>query len=239
LEQFVSACDLQADDVVVEVGGGTGVVTKAIAPLVKKLVTYELDESLAKQYLKPLESEFGNLEIKSEDIFEAQFHPAGGMGEIDIVCGAIPYQISSPLLHKVVREFYGLEKRSSVVFIMQKEVARKVCGKPPKATYFSNFVKLYGRAEVVDSTIPPSAFYPAPKVFSAILKITPYKNKPIAVEDFSAFEKFLHHGFKNPRKMINKVFDPSLLERAGISPNLRPQALLLRDWMHLFGIVKA
>ncbi|MFH1895982.1 MAG: 16S rRNA (adenine(1518)-N(6)/adenine(1519)-N(6))-dimethyltransferase RsmA [bacterium] len=236
LEQFLKACDLGGEDTVVEVGGGTGVITKALAPLVKKLVTFEFDKDLVEQYLLSLEKRFSNLKVINQDVLKISFTTLHF--PLSTILGAIPYQITSPLLHKIVREFYGAAHRPPVIFIVQLEVAEKVVAKSPKASYLSNFVALYGEAEIVGLAIHPTAFYPEPRVESAILKVTPHHDKPIVVADLASFEKFLHHGFKNPRKMLNKAFLEEVLKKANINPHLRPQNLSLEDWVRLFGIVK-
>lgn len=262
LEQFINACSLSEKDVVIEVGGGTGVVTRAVTPLVKELTTYEFDSEVFDKYLKPLEQTYPNLIVVNEDILGANVKSnmrtscsIQGTELSNPICkilGSLPYQITSPLLHKLVVDFYGEEKKPSFVFILQKEVAEKVAAQPPRGSYLSNFVALYGKAQIVGSIIPPAAFYPAPKVNSAILKVVPYGNPGsyrsspslrsglTRVEnplDIIAFSKFLHHGFKNPRKMLNKAFAEEQLTKAGINPNLRAQNLSLDDWLQLFATI--
>ncbi len=244
------------DSNIIEIGAGQGVITKELVKQAQKVVAFELDGELVEKYLKPLTQEYPNLEIRNEDILNFQFSVLNF--QPTLLCGAIPYQITSPLLHKLVYGFW--ENPVPAVFILQYEVAEKVVARPPKASYLSNLVELYGKAEILGEKIPPTAFWPAPKVDSAILKITPWQDlednslgSPSArpntgtqrlptenhrrrfhSQDIRKFSRFLHRGFKNPRKMLNKAFDKIALEEVSIDPTLRPQNLSLEDWLNLF-----
>lgn len=241
LDQFIAACDLNENDVVVEVGAGMGVITAELAKRVRNVIAFELDSDLIPSLRNLLKLQnLCNVEIRNEDVLKSKSTSTSISTSVSTstpiskIVGAIPYQITSPLLHKIILEF---EEKPTIVFIVQKEVAEKITAKPPHATYLSNFVSLYGKAEIVGLPISPLAFYPAPKVESAILKITPdskFYNFTIL-----QFSKFLHHGFKNPRKMLNKAFPAEVLKKAGVDPALRPQNLTLEDWMRLSDILEA
>lgn len=244
LGDFIVACELSKDDVVLEVGAGTGAVTTELAKVAGKVIAVEFDRDLVDS-LKESFRYIPNVTIVSEDIL--QFTPLCGAGKASNskfsifnkfsilnfqnfkIIGSIPYSITSPLIHAILTLEH---KPKSVCFIVQYEVAKKICAKVPNGNYLSNLVATFGEAKIVRK-IPHGAFYPAPKVDSAILKIVTHKNYPnIKIVEFS---EFLHKGFKHPRKKIKQVFTLEELSKANIDPNLRPSNLSLLDWMRLFG----
>lgn len=225
LEQFLTAADLEPKNSVLEVGAGLGTITRELAFRVNKVVAIEKDEPLV-EFLRESLTEFSNVEIIHGDALKLV-----GEKYFDQVLGAIPFKITSPLLHKILLS----EKRpKAVTFIVQKEVAQKITAQAPKATYFSNFVNLFGQAKIIGCPIKPASFWPSPKVESAILRIE-IKEKPLI--DPQVFSKFLHHGFLHPRKMLKKVFDEDQLRLAGINPTSRPARPTLGDWLKLYSIL--
>ena len=142
--------------------------------------------------------------------------------------GSIPYQITSPLIHKLLK----LKNRpKSITFIVQKEVGEKIAARTPKATYLSNFVANFAEAKII-RTVKPGAFHPAPKVDSAILQINLYPRPKTS--DPASFEAFLHRGFAQPRKMIKHSFPAEVLAKTGIEARLRPATLSKEDWRNLY-----
>lgn len=222
LQRLIKAADLGFEDIVLEVGAGLGTITRELLPLVKKVIAVEKDTRLA-SYLKESLGQFSNLEIIEDDALEVV-----GEGSFSKVLGAIPFQITSPLLHKILLS----EKRpQAITFIVQKEVAQKITAQAPHASYLSNFVSLFGRAKIIAPTIKPSSFWPSPKVESVILRIE-IKEKPLV--DPQAFSKFLHRGFSHPRKMLKKVFAEKALQASGISSTSRAAELNPSEWLTLY-----
>ncbi|MCG2685906.1 rRNA adenine N(6)-methyltransferase family protein, partial [Candidatus Parcubacteria bacterium] len=143
------------------------------------------------------------------------------------VVGSIPYQITSPLVHKLLM---STPQPQVICLVIQKEVAQKIVAAPPRASYLSNFVGAFAKAKVV-RWIKPGAFRPQPKVDSAIIKITPrVRTDGLPPQKFS---RFLHRGFAHPRKMLNKAFPEKVLQEAGINPQARAQELELQQWLNL------
>ncbi|MBU1110341.1 16S rRNA (adenine(1518)-N(6)/adenine(1519)-N(6))-dimethyltransferase [Patescibacteria group bacterium] len=146
------------------------------------------------------------------------------------ILGAIPYQITSPLLHKLLK----LEiPPQLIVLIIQNEVAEKIAAQPPQATYLGNFVQSLAKIELVGRPIHPAAFWPQPKVQSRIIKIRPKDPVFTGIENIYRWEKFLHRAFSHPRKMLRNVFPTELLEKSGIEPTARPQEINLEQWKTL------
>lgn len=229
VETMLETTSLQQEDTVIEIGPGIGALTTQIAPKVKKLIAVEFDRNMVEILKNNITLEHKNkVIIVNEDILD--FSPTSySLQTFDYkLIGSIPYQITSPLLHKLIN---WEVKPQVAVLLIQKEVAEKVCSEPPKASYLSIFVSAFSKAEIIKN-VKASSFFPPPKVQSAIIKIT-FENKENSLEP-AKFSKFLHHGFKNPRKMINKAFDRKVLNENGINPELRPENLTLEEWIKLY-----
>ncbi len=248
---LVAAAKISKEDVVVEVGAGTGVLTRELARRAGKVFAFELDRDLIPVLQKNLQ-EFDNVKIVNQDFLTSDSslmlckNPSLRSGTLHFslrskssvreltqfkIVGSIPYQITSPLIHKLLT----FDPRPSlVVLLIQKEVAEKITARPPKATYLSNIVKLLGDVEVVQS-VPKTAFFPVPEVDGAIVKINCSRGAcPAPSFDIENFQKFLHRGFQNPRKMLRTRFDSEVLKSAGIDPTQRAQRLSLEKWLSLY-----
>ncbi len=220
---LVETAKIGKDDVALEVGAGTGAVTKELARNAQKVFAVEFDRDLIPTLEKNLKG-LSNVEVVNADVLglDLSEYPTTK------IVGSIPYQITSPLIHKIL---HSQNRPESITFIVQKEVAEKIAAKPPKATYLSNFVANFGEARVV-KIIKPGAFSPQPKVDSTIIHIELYP-KP-KIEDTLKLERFLHHGFAQPRKMLHHRFEAKNLERSKIQPQARPAHLSKEDWHNLY-----
>lgn len=242
LWDFLTAAELSKDDLVIEIGAGLGIITRELAEKVKKVIAVEIDSRLCNVLSENLGKKgLTNLQIVNQDFLNFHFNDIYHYSresernkriENFKIVGSIPYQITSPLLHKLL---FSKIKPSLVVLIIQKEVAQKITARPPKASYLSNLVQCFGEATIVGKPINPAAFWPPPKVQSAILKIKTQNSlsdlKDVNMEEFC---QFLHRGFSHPRKMLKKIFPEAILIRADISPTLRAGNLTLTQWQKLF-----
>ena len=121
------------------------------------------------------------------------------------------------------------------VFLIQKEVAEKVCSKVPDASYISTFIQTFYDAELLFN-VPKTEFTPAPKVDGAVIKLT---RTSIEMDRgiIERYEGFLHRAFSHPRKMLNKPFSKEELARGGIDPKLRPQNLSPEEWLEFYKVL--
>ena len=226
ISDTIKSARISANDVVVEVGAGTGALTRPLAERARKVIAVEIDKDLIPDLQTNLEG-LENVEIINEDILKLDTSHYLLATNFKIV-GSIPYQITSPLIHKLLKE---TPRPKSITIIVQKEVGEKIVAKPPQATYLSNFVANFGQAKIL-RTIKPNAFRPQPSVDSALLHITIH-HKPLTIEP-ERLSAFLHHGFAQPRKMLNKRFPAETLQKLGIDPKRRPQTLSFEEWIKLF-----
>lgn len=222
-QDLVEAAKISKEDTVLEVGAGTGAVTTELTQPAGKVIAVEFDRDLIPTLKEKLKG-FKNIEVINADVLSLNLneYPATK------IVGSIPYQITSPLIHKIL---HSQNRPKSITFIVQKEVAEKIAAQPPKATYLSNFVANFGEASLI-KVIKPAAFSPQPKVDSAIIHIELYSNPKI--EDTVKLEKFLHHGFLHPRKMIHHQFEPVMLTKTGLAHRARPAHLSKEDWRNLY-----
>jgi len=227
LKIFVAAANLNKEDTVIEVGSGTGIVTRELAKIAKKVFAVEIDQDLL-DTLKNNIKTCSNAEIINKDILDV-FEKLSTNVSVYKIVGAIPYSITSPLLHTLI---LAKNAPNSITLITQEEVAEKICTKEPKATYLSNFISLYGYSKIV-GRVKPTAFYPSPNVTSAIIHI----EKRAVVDSADLLRKkssFLHKGFSHPRKMLGNILEKGILLKAGIDPTSRAQELSLDKWEILF-----
>lgn len=239
LDTIVSAADLKKTDNVVEVGPGTGFLTEQLIQKAGHVISVELDKNM----VEILEEKFKfaeNLEVVNEDILKMT-NDQFPMTNYKVVAN-IPYYITSPLL----KHFLQSDNRpTSIVVLVQKEVAEKIVGKTGKSVITIE-TQLFGRPEIVD-IVPSSSFYPAPKVNSAILKIEVF-DKPLVPEDqIEDFLRIVKFGFSQKRKKLSNSLSAGLhlepaevrdiLIKVGIEPDIRAEDLGIGDWERLMKVL--
>ena len=197
LYKMVRYADLNYDDVVLEVGCGTGRLTRLLLKNVKKVYGIEIDIRFINYLKKIFEEEIksGRLELIHGDAVKVEFP------EFDKFVSNIPYQISSPITFKLFKHKFKL-----AVLMYQREFAERLVAKPGSKKYgrLSVVARAYCRAEILD-IIPPTAFKPRPKVESAIVRIIP--EPEIEVKNKELFEDLVTFAFSHRRKMFGKILD--------------------------------
>lgn len=230
LSKIIENAGITDTDYVIEIGPGLGGLTEFLIKKARKVTAVELDRDL----IKGLENKFkyeDNLEIVQGDILKFKIPETPYK-----VVANIPYYITSPILNHFLKSEH---KPLSMTLLMQKEVAEKIVERDNKKSIISLQVSLFAHAKIVQK-IPPNAFYPIPKVSSALVHLK-IKNKNDS-EYFNnyAAEKILKIAkiaFTNKRKKLSNTLQKESLEAAGIDPNRRPETLTLSEWKNLsFGI---
>ena len=228
ITRIVGLLDVNENDKLIEIGPGEGVLTYEILKNKSnfKLTSIDVDDRVAELLVKIEDPRFkfilGNI-LRNEEIFKLDKYK---------VIGAIPYNITSPIIHKIIEQNALPEK---VVLVIQKEVAEKITDSK-KSSYLSNFIKLFFDVRY-EFTISRNDFYPVPKVDSAV--ITFIKKDQVPSIDKNKYSSFLHKVFRSPRKKINKVFTREELIQNNIDENLRPENLSQEDLIKLFNPEKA
>jgi 16S rRNA (adenine1518-N6/adenine1519-N6)-dimethyltransferase len=245
LERIVVAADLSTDDVVVEVGAGLGTLTRLLARQAKRVIALELDDDLV-EILREQTVDLPNVEILHGDVL--RFSPSGFSPRGYKVVGNLPYYITSAVL----RHFLEREPRPRLMVVtVQREVAARIVARPGEMSLLAVSVQFYGQPRVV-ARVPAGAFYPSPKVDSAVLQIN-VCDEPIPLPgegvDEATFFRVVRAGFSQKRKTLRNSLSAGLglspatvgasLERAGVDPRYRAETLSLREWARVAGTLGA
>lgn len=239
-EEIINSADLKKTNEVLEVGPGLGFLTARLAAAVRQVTAVELDDKLAAFLQAGLSAqEVKNVQIINEDVL--QFKEDQLSRPYKIVAN-LPYNISSFFLRKFLSTNFRPEL---MVLLLQKEVAERIVAQVGNMSILSVSVQYYAQAELI-KIVPPSDFWPAPKVESAIIKIKPYQNS-LKYKDQAqteAFFRLVRMGFSAKRKMLKNNLAAGLnleaknLEEVlvfkGFNPKIRAEDLSVNDWQKLF-----
>jgi 16S rRNA (adenine1518-N6/adenine1519-N6)-dimethyltransferase len=229
---------------VIEIGPGAGAITGALAARAAKLIAVELD----REFAAGLRLRFSpdRVEIVERDILEFDFAQAAEeAGQRLIVCGNLPYGITSPILLKLAANHAALDR---AVLMVQREVADRIVAGPGTRDYglLSVTVQMHGPAEQL-FTLPPSAFVPPPDVYSTVFR---WRFAPRFIElgvEPEPFLRFVRMTFAQKRKtLVNNLRAARLpaetvtaaLNQAGLPPQARAESLPLEQFAALFRLLK-
>lgn len=243
LAQIVASAEISSDDVIVEIGPGMGVLTFALAEKCKKVFAIEKDRKMSKFLRQEAEKRLGagnNIEIICQDILQMnlpEFLEKNNIKKYKLVAN-IPYYITSPIIKLFLETKIQPE---TIVVLVQKEVAERICAKKGDLSILALSVLIYGRPEMV-GVVGKKSFFPSPKVDSAILKINSI-GKSFSDEKCREIFRIIKIGFSAKRKKLAKNLAAGLkvdkaeveksLESNGIDVNVRAQDLDLEDWVRL------
>ncbi|HSL42832.1 MAG TPA: 16S rRNA (adenine(1518)-N(6)/adenine(1519)-N(6))-dimethyltransferase RsmA [Anaerolineales bacterium] len=240
LEEIIMAAEIQPGDTVLEIGPGLGSLTRYLAVVSKEVVAVELDENLLAP-LKAVLSPYQNVRIVHGDILKLPLKELISADEY-IVVANIPYYITSAVIRHLLENEL---KPRRVVLTVQKEVAQRICARPGDMSLLALSVQIYGEPRIV-TYIPAGAFFPPPKVDSAVLAVEIYPAPLIAADTLDTFFKLIKAGFGQKRKTLRNSLSSGLhispaqasdlLTRAEIDPQRRAETLSIREWELLSSI---
>ena len=228
---------------VLEIGPGVGALSRELCRRAGKVVAVELDTALPPILLETMAG-FGNFELISADALKLDLAALARerfAGLTPIVCANLPYNITTPLLTKLV------EARcfSRLTVLVQREVAQRVCAAPGTAAYgaFSVFMRYYTEPELCFE-VPPEKFLPRPKVTSAVLRARVRESPPVAVADEAFFFRVVCAAFALRRKtLVNSLTTAfgalgkerltALVASCGLDANVRGERLGLEEFARL------
>ena len=237
LEEIIAAAEIQPTDTALEIGPGLGSLTRYLAASAKKVIAVELDGNLIPP-LKEVLASYQNVHIIHGDILKLS--PKDLINEDHyLIVANIPYYITSAVIRHLLE---NPSKPRRIVLTIQKEVAQRICAKPGDMSLLALSVQVYGAPRVA-AHIPADAFFPAPKVDSAVLVVDIFPSPLIKEELLDSFFKLIKAGFSQKRKTlrnslssglhISPVNAAELLTRAGIDPQRRAETLSIEEWEHL------
>jgi 16S rRNA (adenine1518-N6/adenine1519-N6)-dimethyltransferase len=237
LARIVEASAVQPGDEVLEVGAGLGSLTRHLAAAARRVVAIEFDGDLV-PLVRQVLGEINNVELVQGDILQlkiAEYFKSPGF----LVIANIPYYLTSNLIRHLLE---ADPRPRRLALTIQREVAQRACAQPPDMSLLSLSVQLYGRPHVAHY-IPAGAFYPAPKVDSALLIVDLFEAPSLPESKIPAFFALAKTAFSQKRKTLanslaalpgsNKAQAVARLESAGIDPRRRPQTLSLEEWGRL------
>lgn len=238
IHNIVAAINPQKDQFLLEIGPGLGALTEPVADLVDQLTVVELDRDLAERlrhhpFLQP------KLTIIEQDALRFNFREYFDGLELNgkgvRVFGNLPYNISTPLMFHLFK-FHDLVQ--DMHFMLQKEVVKRLCAAPNSKAYGRLTIMAQYYCQVMPVLeVPPTAFKPAPKVDSAVVRLVPYKTLPHPVKDVYWLNRVTTHAFNQRRKTLRNalsiLFSAEQLEALGIDLNARAENLALADYAKL------
>jgi len=232
LNKIADSANLQKNDVVLEIGPGTGNLTQELVKRVKKVIIVEKDLRMI-EILKKTFGNLENIEIIQGDILKIK--------ELKIknykIVANLPFYLTAPVIRKFLE---AKNPPKEMVLVIQKEVAQRICTKVPDLNLLAVSIQFYAKPKII-SYISKRSFWPKPKVDSAIIRITPEENEKDISRDL--FFKIVKAGFSQPRKQIlnnlssnlkiERIKTSSWLLQNNIKPTQRAETLSVEDWIKL------
>ena len=252
--KVVKTIDVQPQDVLLEIGAGAGAITVPLAATGAPLLAVEIDRDLAADLATKVPP---NVSIITADFLKTDVLPfltalqpnlppaitgaASGSGHARRfrVVGNLPYNISSPILFRLIELSRAYGVFTDATLMVQREVADRLVAKPGSKAYgvLSVFAQIYADIER-KLDLPPTAFSPPPKVRSSIVRLT-FRPSPVRIVDDFVFQQVVKVAFMQRRKMLTNAlrhFDataPAVLALAGIDGKRRPETLTLAEFAKL------
>ena len=237
IQDIIEYANINSDDIIVEIGPGVGFVTEQLIKYAKKVIAIELDEEAIKE-LEKLNAP--NLEIIHMDILKTDLSKLCD-GQIKVVAN-IPYYITSPIIAHLLGEIDDLSNKNrnkitDIILMVQEEVAKRMVANENSQSKQYGLLTLLSQfwADVeIKRTVGRRAFFPAPKVTSAIVQLKVRKEPKLKLTDYSHFRKTVKAAFAQRRKnlkncLINGGFSKDrvieVLDKLGIDENTRGEKL--------------
>ncbi|RMG76408.1 MAG: 16S rRNA (adenine(1518)-N(6)/adenine(1519)-N(6))-dimethyltransferase RsmA [Chloroflexi bacterium] len=237
LEKIVTTAELMPDDTVVEIGPGTGALTKVLAQQARHVFSVEIDERM-RPILESELSAYSNVYLVFEDILKVDVLKLVGARDFVVVAN-VPYYITSAILRHLL-DAHRRPRR--LVLTIQHEVAERIIAQPGNLNLLAISVQFYGQAEIV-TRLKPGVFWPRPDVDSAVIRIDTFDTPPVDVPNADIFFRVVKAGFSQKRKQLKNALSGGLgiktklagelLDSAGIDPTRRAETLTLEEWASL------
>lgn len=246
LEQIVAAAELTPTTRVLEIGPGTGILTRLLLPEVESLVAVEIDDDLCRKLTQTF-GERENFLLLQGDFLKLNLaellKPFPQFQQPTKVVANIPYNITGPILEKLLGRISqpASPTYQSIVLLIQKEVGERLTASAGTKAYGALSIKVQylANCELI-CHVPSLAFYPPPKVDSVVVRLHP-RNISDPASDPRQLETLIKLGFASRRKMLRNNLNSviasddltKLLEQLNLNPQSRAENLSLKDWIKL------
>ncbi|MDF1628928.1 MAG: 16S rRNA (adenine(1518)-N(6)/adenine(1519)-N(6))-dimethyltransferase RsmA [Alcanivoracaceae bacterium] len=233
VEKMVRAIAPTDEQIVVEIGPGQGALTLPLLDRIQHLQVVELDRDLITQLERRIANQ--RITIHSADALKFDFSSLAKNGQRVRVVGNLPYNISTPLMFHLLDQVDTIE---DMCFMLQKEVVDRLVASPGTADWgrLSVMIQYYCQNDYL-FFVPPSAFSPPPKVDSAVVRLTPYRQLPHPADDIDVLRRVVAQAFTQRRKVISNGLKSFLtseqIAAAGVDPGLRPDSIGLAGFVSL------
>lgn len=243
LDVIVANSDINKNTCVIEIGPGIGALTEVLALNAKKVLAYEIDKDMI-NILNDTLSLYSNVLIKNVDILDADINADiiehFGENEEVVVVANLPYYITTPIIFKFLEQ----TEINKFLFMVQKEVGKRLTGKPKTKDYNALSVLMeYKTKSKIIHNVPRNSFLPEPKVDSVLIKIEAIKND-YKLNNEANFIKFIQYCFSQRRKtLVNNLSESyqmdkesiiKVLSNNGFNATVRAEELTLKDILLLY-----
>jgi 16S rRNA (adenine1518-N6/adenine1519-N6)-dimethyltransferase len=242
LMKIVEAAEIRPDDQILEVGAGTGVLTRELAQRARRVVAVELERDMLTLLAKTT-CMYPNVEVIARDLLFLDPTEVFGEAPYKLVAN-LPYYITAPTFRHFLE---GANPPRLLVVMVQEEVAERIVATPGDLSLLAVSIQFYGRPEIV-AHVPAGAFYPAPKVDSAILRIQVKEQAPLSRQERDSFFRVVQAGFSQRRKQLHNALTHGLHRRnedvrawlaaANIDSSRRAETLSIEEWLRLWQVIE-
>ena len=238
IREIVRSVHPHKDDVIVEIGPGKGAITELLADACDNLNVIELDRDLV-PWLKVKFEKHPNFQLFQADALQFDFAQLLKNDRPLRIVGNLPYNISTPLIFHLL----GYANRvRDMHFMLQKEVVKRMAAQPGESAYgrLGIMVQYYCAVEDLFD-VPPTSFDPAPKVDSAIVRLTPYAQLPYVATHIKTLETLVNVAFQQRRKTLRNSLKQLLageqMENLTVDLSLRPEEISLREYVAMSNVL--
>ena len=244
IDHILSAAEVGPQDTVVEIGPGTGALTRELIRRARRVIAIEIDSHLAASLRTALGNP-ANLEVTNADARDVDLTAVLEDTTDYKMVGNLPYYAANPIIRRYLE---GDQPRPSLIVVMvQKEVASRMVAEGNRMSLLGVGIQLYGIARII-CDVPSQAFDPKPKVTSTVVRIDLRPHPAIDVESEEEFFNTVRAGFFAPRKQLHNSLSLGLgfpaeltsriLIEAGLDPRRRAETLSLDEWGDLYRAAK-
>ena len=231
IARIIRAIHPTPEEHLLEIGPGMGALTEHLLAGCPQLKAIELDRDLVPG-LRAQFFRYSDFQIFEADALKFDYQTLPGPLRI---VGNLPYNISTPLIFHLLAQGSHIQ---DMTFMLQKEVVERLAAAPDSAAYgrLSVMTQYAARVSALFE-VPPTAFHPPPKVWSAIVRLEPFSEKPLQAADEQHLAETVRRAFSQRRKTLRNTLRGWLtgeeIAALGLNPSARPETLSVADFVAL------
>ncbi len=241
LNKIIDASAIDADDEILEVGAGTGVLTRELAQHAKRVVAVEIERDML-TLLEETTGSYKNVELVARNLLQLDPSEVFAQRPYKLVAN-LPYYITAPTFRHFLE---SANPPRLLVVMVQLEVAQRIVAAPGDLSLLAVSIQFYGQPRIV-ARVPANAFYPAPKVDSAILRVDIRPQVALSQQERDGFFHVVQAGFCARRKQLHNSLTHGLhyknelvrswLASADIDASRRAETVSIEEWLRLWRVI--